>query len=389
MRILPAIVCAILLCPILLRSATGQLRLSPEAASKAAAVFDDPAPNSLKCWVERWDPALDFAFRFIGGYLAHCRVGQFEGKRTTLGSYLRVTPEGGQPATFGFAHIVPELPPDMSWAAGNLAKLENEIELSGAVGLGEGRYFVELLITDGQTRSFRKHWKLRVSRNHSQQGVALAINPRTVESVDERSWQTVSSSRDGTLRLTILLDAAPMNWYQSNLRAWDRAFLIESVYSLVRQTPHKTLHLVAFNLDQQRELFRSDQFDSAAFQALSRALDQVELSSVSVNVLKKRDSPEFLLALANQELAADRSDVIIFAGPNTRIDTEMTAGALSGKQKDGPAIFYFEYFPWEGSLFPDSIDWLVRAAGGRVFQIHTPSELDHSIDKMLVQLKQK
>ncbi len=389
MRIILSVVFPILLCLALLGSANGQLPLSSEAASKAAAAFDARASNSLQCWVERWDPALDFALRFISGYLAHCPIAQFEGKKTTLGSYLRITPEGGQPVFFGTADIVPEAPPEMRAAAGNLKYLKEELELSGVATLGEGKYFVELLITDDQNRSFRKHWKLRVSRNRSQRGVALAIKPRTVESVYERSWQTVSSQRGGTLRLTILLDAAPMNWYQSSLRAWDRAFLIESVYSLLRQTPHRAVRLVAFNLEQQRELFRSDQFDSTAFQGLSQALNETELSTVSVKALKKRDSPEFLIALANQELAADRSDVIIFLGPNTRMDTQMTAGALPGKRKDGPPIFYFEYFPWVGSPFPDSIDWLVQAAGGRVFKIHSPSELHNSIEAMLAQLKQR
>lgn len=290
---------------------------------------------------------------------------------------------------FGSADIVPEIPPEMRVLVENPEKLKNEIELSGIVGFGEGRYFVELLITDDQNRSFRKHWKLRVSRNRGQRGVALAIEPGAVESVDERSWRTFSSQSNGILRLTILLDAAPMNWYQSSLRAWDRAFLIESIYSLVRQTPHRAVRLTAFNLEQQRELFRSDQFDSTAFKALSRALNETELSSVSVKALKKRDSPEFLVAMANQELAADHSDVIIFLGPNSRMDKRITAGALCGKRKDGPAIFYFEYFPWVGAPFPDSIDWLVRAAGGRVFQVHTPSELDSSIDKMLAQLDQR
>ena len=93
---------------------------------------------------------------------------------------------------------------------------------------------------------------------------------------------------------------------------------------MLRQTPHKLVHLVAFNLDQQRELFRSDEFDLAAFQELSRALAQTELSSISVKALKKLGSPEFLVVLANQELAAGRSDAIIFLGPNNRMGAKIT-----------------------------------------------------------------
>jgi hypothetical protein len=380
---------AIVLCPALALSANAQLPASPEEARKIVPLFDSSAPNSLKCTVERWTPALDFAFRFVGGYVAFCRVAQFEGKKAILISYLRVTPEGKDPAVLGSVFLVPEISSEMKQSVGgNFKKLKNEIGVSGAVGLGEGNYSVDLLLTDDQHRRFRKSWKLHVSAGHAQRGVALAISPLTVESIDERSWQTVSSQRGGTLRLTVLLDAAPINPYQTRLHAWDRAFLLECVYSVLRQTPHASVRLVAFNLDQQREIFRTDQFDSIAFRALSRALNQVELSSVSVKALKKRDSPEFLITLADQESQADRSDAIIFLGPNSRMQTQVSSAALRNKKAGSLPFFYFEYFPWVGASFPDSIAWLVRAAGGRVFEVHTPVDLDNSIDRMLGQLKQ-
>lgn len=383
------IVLLILLCAALVGPVNAQLPLSPEDARKTSSLFDTSSPNSLNCNVQRWNPSLDFAFRFVSGHMINCRLAQFEGKATTLVSYLRITPEGKPPAFFGLAYDIPEISPEMKESlGGDLKKLKSEVSVSGAIGLGEGKYSVELLLKDGQNRSFRKKWRLNVSIRGDQRGVALAIKPLTAEPVDDQAWQTVPSLR-GNLRLTIFLDAAPINPYHTTLRAWDRAFLLESVYSVLRQTPHRSVHLVAFNLDQQRELFRSDQFDGAAFQALAHALNESELSTVSVKVLKKRDSPEFLIALANQELAASRADAIIFLGPNTRMDTRVSAAALTEKQLGSPPFFYFEYFPWEAAPFPDSIDSLVRASGGKVFKVHSPAQLDQSIDKMLVQLKQE
>lgn len=380
----------IVLCAALLDSASAQLPLSPKDAPTVSPLFDSSTPNTLKCWLERWNPNLDFAFRFVSGYVTNCRLSQFEGKKMALVAYVRITPQGKPASLFGSAYRLPEITPEMKRSiGGDIRKLTNEISLSGAFALGEGKYLFELLLQDEQNRSYRKSWRVRVATHHSERGVALAIKPLTVESVEQTSWQTVSSQKRGSLRLTILLDAAPMFRYHTRLRAWDRVFLLESVSTVLRQTPHKSVHLVAFNLEQQRELFRSDEFDSFALRDLSTALKEAELSSISVQALKKRDSPSFLVALANQELAAERSDAVIFIGPNMRMDTKISEGALPQRKAGSPPFFYFEYFPWVGGDFPDSIDWLVKSVGGKVFVVHTPPQFDDAIDKMLAQLKQQ
>lgn len=364
--------------------------LSPEDAIATSPLFRSSTRNTLNCRLERWNPSLDFAFRFVTGYVTNCRLSQFGGKKTVLVTYTRITPEGKPAALFGSVYRVPEISPEMKRAiGGDLRNLDQDVSPSGAIALGEGRYLVELLLKDDQNRIYRNRWKLHVTIHRSERAVPIAIKPLTVESMEQMSWQTASSEPGGNLRLTILLDAAPLNRYQLSLRAWDRVLLLETVYSVLRQTPHKSVRLVAFNLEQQRELFRSEEFDNAAFRDLSRALKDVELSSISVEALKKHDSPKFLVGLADQELAANGSDAIIFVGPNTRTDTQVTEGALTYKKADSPPLFYFEYFPWVGEDFPDSIDWLVKSAGGRVFFVHTPPQFDDSIDKMLAQLKQR
>lgn len=386
-RRISTFVFSILLCA---ASAAAQVPLSADDSKQIIPVLNSSSHNSLHCFLDRWRPNLDFAFRFVSGYLVYCRLAQFEGKESTLISYIQITPEGKSAFLLGSIYRVPELPSEMKQTiSGNFKRMKTEISMSGAFALGEGNYRIEFLLKDDRNRTYRKRWRLRVATSRSQHGVALAIQPLTVESVDRTSLQAISPQRGATLRLTILLDAAPINPFQPRLRAWDRAFLLECIYSLLRQTPHRSVHVIAFNLDQQREIFRSDQFDGAAFQGLSDALKDVELSSVSVEVLKKRGSPDFLDKLANEELAADRSDAIIFLGPNTRIDTKVSAADLIEKKPTSPPFFYFEYFPWRGEDFPDSIEHLVRAAHGKVFRIHSPAELDESIDKVLFQLKQE
>lgn len=370
-------------------SASGQLPLDADDLRKVTLLFDAPASNSLNCAVNQWGPNLDFVFRFIAGYMVRCRLSQFEAKKTAVFVFLRVTPESKAPSLFGSSFRIPELPPEMQNSnSRNLRKAKNEIGMSGAFAMGTGRYSVELLVIDDQNRTYHNKWRVRVAPSRSERSLRFAVDPLTVEPVDRVNWRTLSPYRTDGIRVTLMLDAAPINPFQSRLHAWDRGFLLQCIYSLLEQTPHRSVHLVAFNLDQQREIFRSDQFDKADFQELSRTLGGMETASVSVEALKKRNSPEFLATLTNRELAADRSDAIIFLGPNARMDARMNAAALTEKTSTSPPLFYFEYFPWPGADFPDAIQWLVKAADGATFKIHSPAQLDQAIQKMLHQLKQ-
>ena len=259
--------------------------------------------------------------------------------------------------------------------------------MSGAFSLGEGDYSVEALVTDDRNRTCYKHWKLRAAVDRSQRRVHLAVEPLTVQSFDRSSWDIHPVEGNG-LRLTVLLDAAPINRYQSSLRAWDRAFLLESLYSLLRQMPYKSVRLVVFNLEQQREIYRRDDFDGAAFVPLSHALREMETATVSVQALKGRNSPQFLIAVVNQELTADHpSDAVIFIGPNSRSDIEVGPSLLAIKNTS-PPFFYFEYDPLT-TAYPDVIQHLAKAADGKIFQFHSPAELDQAIQKMLTQLKEQ
>ena len=372
-------------------SATAQLPLNDRDAEKISPLFEAQTPDSLKCSIEGSRPALDFAFRFIASYEIRCPLGIFEGKKVGIINYLRVTPQGKPPSIFGSAYHLPDITPEMrKQAGGNLKKLKNQIGMSGAVSVGEGDFSIELLVTDDQNRLCRKRWNVHVERNHSQHEVQLAIPALTVEALDRAAWEIAPPQKKAGLRLTILLDAAPVNPYQSRLYTWDRIFLLECVYSLLQETPYKSVRLVAFNLEQQREIFRDELFGSEGLLSLSRALHAIETASISVQALKKRNSPEFLVNLANKELSADdRPDAIIFLGPNSRVDVRMSPDLLTAAKPGSSPFFYFEYFPWTGAQFPDSIQRLVKAADGKTFQVHNPAQLDQAIQKMLLQLKQE
>ena len=363
--------------------------LSPSAAEQVGRAFNAPTPDSLKCSIEEWRPSLDFTFRFDSGYIVRCRLGVFEGKKSTLAAFARVTPEGKASTLLGESVPLPELPQDMAGRT-NPSKVKTMLTVSGAFAVGEGNYTVEILIADNRNRTRRKRWKLHVTASRSQRSLPLAIQPQTVEPLIKPAADIVPAQCGGSIRLTVLLDAAPMNPFRSQLRAWDRAFLLESLYSLLRQTPYKAVRVVAFNLEQQREIFRHDHFDGDAFIDLAHALQSIETGSVSVQALQRRNSPEFLIELVSKELAeTEPSDAVVFLGPSSRIQGKVAAKLLPERTAVSPPFFYFAYFPWPGPDFPDGIAQLTRALDGKTYSIHSPAELGQSIRKMLVQLKQE
>ena len=355
-------------------------------AGNATPALDAPAVKTLNCFIEKFSPVLDFALRFQVGYVVHCRPSLFEGRKTTVQTYLRVTPSGKAPVLLAAAYALAAIAPDTA-AATKLASLKQDVGMSGAFSVGEGDYSVEVLVTDDRSRVCRKLWKMHVAADHSQRRVHLAIPPLTVEPFDRTSWEIQPSQKNTGLRLTILLDAAPIRPYESSLHAWDRSFLLESLYSLLRQVPFKSIRLVAFNLEQQREIYRRDSFDGAAFLPLSHALREMETASISVEALKSRNSPRFLSNLTNRELAEENpADAIIFLGPASPMDVEIGADWLTALKPSSPPFFYFKYL---GRAFPDSLQRLMAAVNGKTFQFLSPPELDQAIQKMLAQLKQQ
>ena len=351
---------------------------------KVIQAFNEPAQgNSLKCSVETVKPFLDFGFRFQVAYIARCALVQFGGNETQVVTYIRVRRASGAPTILGDVYRIPAIPKEMQSDV-NFRRLNAEIEFSGAFAVGEGEYPVELLILDNQQRVFRKSWKAKAVTRKDEHRAALALKPDTVGAVVLPSWNSAERGDTKRLRLTILLDAAPINPTSSKLRAWDRAFLLDSLASLLRQFPSKSVRLIAFNLDQQKEIYRREDFDRRGFRELARALQELELGSISYTTLQRQQGWSSLLAkLTNEELtAAQASDLVIFLGPNTRISGKIPREMLSGNDDFGRHLYYLEYYWHWGNEFPDAIQRLTTSYNGTVLKIHSPGEFADAIQKL-------
>lgn len=353
-----------------------QVPVAPNEAAAVNQAFDAHSrDHSFSCQVQSWGPSLGLDFRYLAGFLVSGGAAQFH-LSEQVATYLRVTPEQASPVLLRTGFDVPSYVADMdqSLDPGNLRRAQ--LTMSGAFNVGEGRYSVEfLLIRDN--RACYKKWQLQTGK-YTGKSVALAIQPYHVEPLAVPSWD--GTRNDDGVRLTILLDAAPMSPNASRLYAWDRAMLLDALASLLRHLPCRSVQLVAFNLPQQREIFRQRDFDSHGFVQLSSALRHLELASVSVQARQPHSAPKFLLQLLNDP-PPDSADAVIFLGPLTRVSDSIPA------QHDSPAhIFYLAFYRIGAPPFPDTIEHLTKALHGSVFHVNSANDLASAIGKIQAHL---
>jgi hypothetical protein len=356
------------------------------------AMDTEPESEKLKCEAFPIKPTLDFAFRFQAGYVLRCPIRMFGGNKAMVATYIRITPQEGKPVFLSEVYSLPEMPADMRPRT-NLHKLTDEFELSGGFSIGEGNYSVDLLVIDSGKRMLKKRWEVKAARNHEERNVQIAMAASTAAPLFNRSWDGKMTTDGKGLRVTILMNAAPRDPRATRLRAWDRAMLIDSVSSILRQIPTESVRLVAFNLEQQRELFRDNQLDRPGLMRLSRSLRELELGTVSYGTLKNHHGWASMLAgFTNEEVEAEEpSDVVIFLGPMNRNLDKVPVELFTAAKTKRPHFYYFEFLPmWHrGNELPDVIAHATSARSGTTLKIHSPGELGQAIQKLLDQTRKE
>jgi hypothetical protein len=327
-------------------SASGQYRIPPEHSKRLdVALAEALGKQTLPCEAEQSRPFLDFAFRFEIGYLVRCPLKEFGGVETTIAAYTRVQTGDAVPAWFGEWYRVPGMPDDMRSRV-NLQRDRNDIEFSGVIAAGEGEYSLDLVVVDRQHRFYHRSWKTKAFAHGAETRTPISMQPNTVAALSAPEWlHTVSDHNLG--RLTVLVDAAPIHTSSTKLRAWDRAFLTEALSSVLALLPSNSIRVVAFNLDQQRQIFEADEFTPQEAKHFSHALDELELGKVSYHVLQEaKTACGMLLDLLGRERHAEHpADAIVLLGPSNRLNDKVPPEWVPEHRAGGPPVFYLKYCP--------------------------------------------
>jgi hypothetical protein len=360
---------------------SAQSIVDPSALGPAVRLFERQAGDRpLECTVTPIKPTLNFSFRFQAGYVVRVPMRQYFGPGHRWLMAVRVTPEGGgrKPVYFAGRITLPDIPRNNA-----------EVELGGGYLLGVGRYRVEWMMYDDGGRVCRKQWRLDAKLRGSERLAKVATPPYTIQAFSLRGSPAESRTRDdhAPFRVTILMDAAPLVPWRTRLRASDQVLLIGSLSAMLERLPTRSVRLVVFNLDQQKELYCRDGFTPGRIDDVAQAISGLELNVVNYHVLQNpKGHLDLLSSLVNRELdSAAPSEAVIFLGPATRFLDKPPPGAWDRVGGARPLFFDFQYKPAfrrSAPTFPDTISLAVSALQGRTFTIYTPGDFAKAIAQL-------
>jgi len=345
-----------------------QLNNSDVAVLEAQEVRKD-----LPCTVEPVKPALGFDLRFHGGYEITLPMQDVAGSENLLSILARVTPDGGnsEPSYFLQRVSVPKLPDDA----------KGDAVLSGLFDLGEGKYHIDLLMKDRTEHVCSFYWDAEAVLTDRDKEIQPAIAPGTVERAEYEQFNEeppVERATGKPLNIKVLVNFAPQNSSLSSLRPIDTLALVTVLRRLSREPQFGRFSVVAFNVQEQRVLYRQSSAERIDFPALGRAIQSVEPGKVDMKQLaKKHGEVGFLADLIKKEIANDHPDAVIFAGPKVLLDDSVPEEDLRPLANDVTyPVFYMNYnlnpqaTPWR-----DAIGKAIRPFRGTEFSISRPRDL--------------
>jgi len=356
-----------------------QVIVNPIHIQSMIGIFDpQPGDRELRCEVTPIHPALNFGFRFQAGYRVTVSASQFAGKGHAWSVLVRVTPlVSSKPVYLVSGQRLAEIP-----------KTTMQLQFGGGYLLGEGAYDVNWVMLDDQERICRKTWRVDVHRSHAEHSVKVAMPPDTVWDVSLRGARLLPRNTDdaASIRLSILLNAAPLFARRTRIRPGDIGTLISAVSSLLERVPVRRVRLVVFNLEQQKELYRNGNFMLKNMPDVAQAMNSIDLNTVDYEVLKNRGGHVDLLAgLINQEIHENPpSDVVLCLGPMSRFTDRVPTDLIEKQSGPAPRFVNVELLPgpFMQSTLPDIIRNAVSRVGGRTMLVHTPGEFARAIERL-------
>jgi hypothetical protein len=360
----------------------GQVRL---LTSDAAILDTRDARQDLPCAVEPIKPVLGFDLRFHTGYQVKLPLRELAGRDNLLTIIFRVysNAQKDEPAYFLHRFQVPEVAEDA----------HGDVHLEGGFDIGEGVYQVEWLMRDRLERICSNFWDLTAELPSKDRDLTLAIRQDHIEQTSTEYFKEEPPVRraqyDQPLNVKVLINFAPQKRFSSALQAHDKAALVSILRNIVRQPELGKFSVVAFNMEEQRVLFRQEDVDRVDFPSLGESVENLTLGTVSLNQLSQKNSEaEFLAGLIRSELGAEmRSDAIIFAGPKALLESKVPEEALQSVGTIEFPIFYMNY-----NLYPNLVPWrdaignAVKFFKGVEYTISRPRDLWFAVNEMVSQI---
>jgi len=157
----------------------------------------------------------------------------------------------------------------------------------------------------------------------------------------------------------------------------DISALVSILRNIAREPRIRKFSLVAFNMNEQRVVYRDDNADQIDFPRLGRALATLKFGMIDYKKLADPHSgSDFLAKLVMDELPNSNADAIIFAGPKVMLTDNVPPDNLRDLANVSVPVFYMNY-----NLFPVQNPWrdpignVVKRLRGSEYTIARPRDL--------------
>lgn len=320
-----------------------------EVPAIAKQISSHPPKNTLECdEVSSTRLAnLGFDLRYHVGFLFRLPMSQMpEGGK--LEARIRVSPEKGAPVLLAEYFDIPTVSQALSTLP-QPARGPIVASVMGAFVTGPGKYKAELLLISPDNRRFFKQWSFKTEPSS---GFVGPMKPNTVDEVVPIRWN--GKLNPNGIRLTLMLNATATSASQAKL--WDYHFLLTMVKTILEQVPCRSLRIVAFNLDQQVELLRRDNFSLAGWDDLESTLKGVQLSTIDYRALSLNNEREFLTNLVENEISTP-SDAVVLVGRRTHFLGKTSRESNPPLLGEAAKLYYLRHDGHEyNRMYADPVD---------------------------------
>jgi hypothetical protein len=321
-------------------------RLSPESPlqyADMAVLASRERRADFPCQVTPDKPGLGFDLRFHSDYHVTVPIKVLANVGSWLQVVMRVTPAANREEPVYLVHRfpIPDVPPGA----------KGDGVLSGGFDLGLGRYQVDWMMRDGRGRVCSSHWALEAKLRGSQQDLPLTLDPNMVAERAEGPFSEeppVEKAAAEPVHVKVLLNLSPLKPQQSILKPLDRAVLLSILRGITREPGVSGVSLVAFNLREQRILYRQEDDDKIDFAALGEAAQSPTAGTINYSLLKDpRSETHFVTKLLTDQLGARTSspDAIVIIGPKVTLEKKVPLDPLKEEGAAACPIFYLNYNP--------------------------------------------
>ena len=329
--------------------------------------------KDLNCTVEPIKPELGFDLRFHTGYEVTLPLREVSGPENLLTMIYRVTyaKNKNRPIYFSQHFTVPKIEDDA----------KGDAYLEGTFDIGEGEYHVDWMMRDRSERVCSFFWDSTATLSQKDKDIALHILPGSVEGADREPFReeppVSRDNRSNPLTVKVMVNFAPQKSRSATLQPMDTHALISILRNISREPRIVRFSVVAFNMQEQRVLYRQEDTEQINFPALGDSLNSLNLGTVDRKRLEdKHGDTGFLSKLITDELTHAKADAVIFASPKVMLEEGVPQDSLRQLESITAPVFYMNYnlYP-QANPWRDAIGTAVKRLRGYEYTISRPRDL--------------